>query len=360
MSKVNYCLNGNPVIDQVEKYRINKTSEDFLPILFYYENYKEVWYAQLSDYMDRTTFDSEFEFKLIHAINSFNPEHANEFAASKKLSRLGNFNRWFYKILTNWKSNIKTSAFRLKKRPSIMCPVCGRKVGRIDEAHLLHQKTKSDLPHYMVWEGMIYEVANKPGIYAITWGVHTSDKWNDLNDGKSKEYADEKRRIRWPWRLPDGSRGVLCPFTQKTIAALDEEYLQSLPNQYGKYAECITWDEFNSRYPHALIQSETFSLDYNPNSDSSFLNEIVAGQVCEEEMSYDEIKNGDVSTRYEYTFRTIEQCVHDETDRMILKLVASGYETDDIAESLELDKKDIKKRLRAIRDCAELETLLRN
>jgi hypothetical protein len=342
-------------------YRDCRRSEDFLPILFYYENYKDVWFAQLSDYMDRMTFESEFDFKLVHAINTFDPEHAEKNAVAKGLSRLGNFNRWFYKILTNWKSNVKTSSFRLKKRPPVTCPVCGRRVGRIDENHLQHWKTKSDLPRFMFWKGKIYDVFTKPAVYAVTWGDKTAAKWADFRAGKFKDYNDEKRRIRWPWRLPDGSRGVLCPFTKRIVPEITEEYIRSLPDKHSRYAEPTSWEEFVIRHPNALIQSEPYSLDHTVRDEESFLSGMVAGGRPEDDdLDYQEIQEGRVTQKYEYTFKTIEQCIHDEVDQGILKLIASGYEVDDIAETLEMEKKEVRRRIRAIRDCKELEEMLKS
>jgi len=360
MSKVNYCLNGRPVTEQVVLYRDGRKSEDFLPILFYYENYKDVWFKQLSDYMDRMTFESEFDFKLVHAINTFNPEHAEKNAIVKSLSRLGNFNRWFYKILTNWKSNVKTSSFRMKKRPPVTCPVCGRKVGRIDENHLQHWKSKSDLPRFMFWKGMIYEVMTKPAVYAVTWGDRTAAKWRDLKEGKTKEYSDQKRRVRWPWRISDGSRGVLCPFTKRVVPEINEEHIRSLADKHSRYAEPLRWEEFIVLHPTALIQAEPYSLDYVVNDEEFFLGSMVANAKSEDDaLDYDEIKSGKVNQRYEYTFKTVDQCISDGVDRDILKMIASGYEIDDIAETLKMEKKHVRRRVRAIRDCKELEQLLR-
>lgn len=360
MSKVNYCLNGKPVTEQVVLYRDYRQSKDFLPILLYYDNYKDVWFAQLSDYMDRGDFESEFNFKLVHAINTFNPEHAEKNAVAKGLSRLGNFNRWFYKILTNWKSNVKTSSFRRKKRPSVTCPVCGRKVGRIDNAHLQHWKAKSDLPRFMCWKGRIYDVVTKPSIYAVIWGEKTAAKWRDLRAGQVKAYTDEKRRVRWPWRLSDGKRGVLCPFTKRIVAEINEEYLKSLPDKHSRYAEVVSWEDFVTRHPTALIQAELYSLDHCSLNEDSFLREMVADiKPGDEGLDYDSIKDGRVPLKYEYTFRTIEQCIKDELDRDILRLISSGYEKDDIAEALKIEKKEIRRRINAIRDCKELEQLLR-
>ncbi len=360
MSKVNHCLNGKPVTEQVVLYRDFRRAQDFLPILLYYENYKDVWFAQLKDYMDRMTFESEFDFKLVHSINTFNPEHAEENAIAKGLSKLGNFNRWFYKILTNWKSNVKTSSFRMKKRPPVTCPVCGRKVGRIDELHLQHWKAKSDLPRFMFWKNKIYEVVTKPAVYAVMWGDKTAAKWRDLQSGELKEHKDKKRRVRWPWRLSDGQRGVLCPFTKRIVAEINEDHIRSLPDKHSRYADVVSWEEFASRHPTSLIQSELYSLDHSTSrNEESFMGQMIADvKPSDEAIDYKSIQDGKVPTRYEYTFSTIEQCVADEIDRNILKLISSGYEMDDIAEALSMEKKEIRRRIRGIRDCKELEQLL--
>ena len=363
MSKVNFCLNGTPVTEQVIIFKQSGKAEDFLPIMLYYENYKDHWFAQLEGYIDRSAFESEFDLKLLYAINKFDADFAQQNASKKGLSFQGNFNRWFYKILTNWKSNVKTSSFRVKKRPPVTCPICGRQVGRIDEEHLRHIKGLGDLPRFMVWAENIYEVISAPRVYAVTWGQKTTTKWQALNDNRLKEFADDKHRVRWPWRLPDGKRGVLCPFTKHVVPIIDELYLRSLPDKFRHYAEQVSWEDFVREYPNALIQSEIYSLDRCAmEDDGTALHDYVADNR--------HLHGGDdplditmldqsTTTRYEYTFQTIEQCVEDLIDRRILKLIAAGYVLDDIAETLDIDKKDLRKRIRGIRNCKQLEELLK-
>jgi hypothetical protein len=211
----------------------------------------------------------------------------------------------------------------------------------------------------MVWKGVVYEVVSKPSVYAVTWGNRTVNKLRDLQDGLSKEYSSEKRRVRWPWRLDDGSRGVLCPFTKKIVSELDDTYIRSLPSEYSRYAENLTWEEFISRYPTALIQAELYSLDRTNRDDDSFLHSMVADQSWDNIPDYEDIKLGRISCYYEHTFRTIDECVQDEIDRDILKLIAAGYAADDIVDTLNVEKKEIRRRIRSMRDCKELEQLLR-
>lgn len=364
MSKVNFCLNGRPVTEQVILFKQSGKAEDFLPIMLYYENYKDHWFSQLEGYIDRSAFDSEFDLKLLYAINKFDAEFAQKNASKKGLSFQGNFNRWFYKILTNWKSNVKTSSFRVKKRPPVSCPICGRSVGRIEEEHLKHIKTVADLPRFMVWENDVYEVVATPRVYAATWGEKTPDKWDALNNDRLKEYASEKHRVRWPWRLPDGKRGVLCPFTKNIVPIIDDLYLASLPVKFRHYATPMTWEEFVSQHPTALIQSEIYSLDRcSMDAEDVSLRDYISDnrriQNSEDHMDVAMIESGNIAIRYEHVFQSIDQCVEDPVDQRILKLVAAGYVMDDIAETLEISKKDLRKRLRSIRSCKQLEELLK-
>lgn len=357
MSKKNYCFNGNPVTDQVVIYQKTHKSDDFLPILLYYENFKDIWFSQLSDYLDRMSFESEFEFKLMRAVDSFSYVEAKKYAEENGLSLLGNFNRWFYKILTNWKSNVKTSAYRVKKRPSVLCPVCGRSVGKIDEEHLQHYKTTADMPRFFVWEDNIYEFSNIPKVYASIWGKFTPEKMKELKEGNIKQFCFDKRKVRWPWRLETGKRGVLCPFTKKIIDKIDNEYIKLLPDKYNRYAQPMKWEEFISTHPSALIQTEVYSIDYyllgkksseNINLSESVVsnNRVASGS---EGIEINSIANC-VDDRYEHTFSTIDKHVEDLIDRKILKMFAAGYNEDDMEKYLGIDRKDIKKRVKNIKE----------
>lgn len=362
MSKLHFCLNGTSVTDQVIIYQKSRLSDDFKPVMKYYDDYRDVWFAQLEDYMDRAIFDSEFEFRLFKAVDSFDSDAAQQISSDRGLDFMGNFNRWFYKILMNWKSNVKTSSFRLKKRPPVYCPVCGRQVGRIDKDHLQHYKSVSDLPKFMTWKGSIYEVFSNPRQYAVTWGKKTRQKLFDLRNGSIKIYESEKRKVRWPWRLSDGRRGVLCPFVKKIIPKIDDIYLLSLSDKHNRYAPIIRWEEFVSTYPSALIQSEILSTDssLDSNEDNILRDQISGNERISRSISTDAdiLENKSPPQEFEHAFRSIDKCVKNDIDAKILKLVAAGYSVDDICETLKMDKKDVKIRIRSVRQSVDLQQML--
>lgn len=359
MSKINYCINGNSVTNQVVQYKKTRKPEDFLPILLYYDNYKDYWFKKIEDYSDRMTFESDYDFKLIQAVDSFNEEKANEYAEEFSLDPSANFNRWFYQVISNWQSNIKSSSFRLKKRQGVVCPVCGRTVARIDEQHLQHFKTTKDLPRFFEWENKIYEVMLIPRLHAICWGVSDQNKLGELEQGKTDLHAGKKKRIKWPWRSANGKRAVVCPFTKKLIPSLNDEHILTLPDKFSRYAENISWSDFNYHYPNAILQSESFSLEYSGNrNDKSLLvdkidknNKIHNGTYCEaSKMSLDA----------QDAVVIIEQCFSDETDRAILRLISCGYSEQDVIDTIKIDKKEFKKRIKNIRQCKEFEKILKD
>ncbi len=365
MGKLHYCDNGVAVTDQVVRYKkfrntksddnntnykLSFLDEEYKLIQRYFNNYKEYWYDQLADYLDREEFDADFDFRLFKAVETFDEDKARSLASTYGWTFLGMFNRWFYKILSHWKSNVKTSSFRLKKRPSVLCPVCGRSVPRITEEHLKHYKTARDLPSYVVWEGSLYEVHTSPKQYIYTWGSKTAKKVKALKKGNSKSISEYKHRTRWKWKLDNGERGVLCPFTKKIIPEITNAYLSSLDSKHNRHAESISWQDFIERYPNHLIQSEIYSLDYleSDADEEGFLKDHIPG-------TYDMSDNGivcfdDPDSGYEHAFRTIEECIEDDTDQLILKLIAVGYTIDDISDTLNLNKKEVRRRLRLIRD----------
>lgn len=358
MAKLNYLSNGKSVTDQVVCFQTSRDDDDYLPIKLYYEDFKDIWFKQLSDYLDRPTFESDFDFKLCRAVDTFNEEEARKYARNNGWSFVGMFNRWFYRILTNWKSNVKTSSFRIKKRPAIICPVCGRSVGKIDEKHLQHYKTMSDLPKYMTYKGRIYQVASAPGEQIVTYGKYKRLKLEILNSGKAKEFADEKEVVKYPW----GNK-VVCPFTKKLVPALTEEYIKSLPNQYSRYAQPFSWFEFIEEYPSALIQSEIYSLDFiSDPEEGPFADHVDKDMKSphQQEMStLDQIRSQKVRMRFDDIFSSIDEHVDDECNREILKLIAVGYSSEDIADSLNLQKSEVRKRIRYVRDSArDLEKVL--
>jgi hypothetical protein len=355
MGKLHYCLNGEKVTEQVIKFQHSRSSRDYLPIQLYYDDYKDQWFNQLTDYMDRVTFEAEFDFKLCRAVDSFNGSHARALAQKNGWSFLGAFNRWFYKILSNWKSNVKTSAFRIKKRPAVQCPVCDRFVGRIDVEHLKHYKGLSDLPKFFVYKKQIYETTTTPRVQAVCWGEKTPAKWKALESGDVKAFSHEKRRVEWPWEK-GGRRVVVCPFTRRLIPIIDEAYIRSLPDKYSRYAEPLAWEEFIERYPSAMIQTEVFSLDHSMMGEDGevYLRDHVAidKRVSSNEstLDYEMVCKDNVSSQFEYVFRAISDCVDDDVDQDILKLLAGGYTVDDVADTLEIEKTEVRRRIRSVRD----------
>lgn len=360
MSRLHYCLNGNSVTDQILLYQKSKSPADYLPIQNYYNEYKDHWYAQIEDYIDRVSFESEFDFKLCRAVDSFKIETADSIAAAKGYARLGAFNGWFYKILANWKSNVKTSSFRLKKRSPVQCPICGRFVGRIDSEHLQHHKSISDLPRFFVYDNEIFETSAVPRVNAVSWGEKTPEKWKDLQKGQTKLYT--KKRVDWPWKLADGSKGVMCPFTKKVINQITVEYLQTLSEKHGRYAPVTSWESFVEKYPSSLIQSEMYSLDravFNGRDEKVFLKDhIVRAPKQSTGFDYNQMCSGVVPVQFEHTFILIDKFVKNETDRKILKLTAVGYSVEDISDTLVMDKKDVRNRIKSVKTNRDLETFL--
>ncbi len=357
MSKLHYCENGTSVTEQVVRFRETRKCEDYMPIQLYYNDYKDQWFNQVGDYMDRQTFEGEFDFKLIRAVDTFNDKESKRLATKNGWSDVGRFNRWFFRILTNWKSNVKNSSFRLKKRPSVQCPVCGRRVARIDANHLQHYKTLKDLPKFFVWKGNIYELSVLPRVYVITWGKKTKDKWEALHSREYKRFSSEKRRARWPWRLRNGQRGAMCPFTKKIVMEINDEYIRSLPDKHNRYADPIEWERFIEHYPSSLIQSEVYSLDYHSSDQDEdvYLRDYIAKDYrslyfSSSSMDYAKICRGEISTEYEFAFYTIDSIIPDEVDRIVLKLIAIGYSIEDISGTLQMDKKDVRRRIRLVRD----------
>jgi len=330
-------------------------------------NIKNNRFSQLEDYMDRETFDSEFDFRLSRAVDKFSDQQSKHLANKNGWTDAGRFNRWFFKILSNWKSNVKTAAFRLKKRPSVQCPICGRFVGRIGKEHLEHFKGLSDLPRYFIWKEEIFETASVPRVNAVSWGIKTAPKWRSLRKSESKSYINDKHRVDWPWFLEDGEKGVICPFTKTIIRQITEDYIRTLPNKYSRYADPVEWEDFIEIYPSSIIQSEVYSLEHfiheGRNNEKTSLRNCISmdsrTSSSVETLDYEMICAGKIPIRYENTFHTIDLLVKSTTDRDILKLIAAGYLIEDISETLEIDKKEIRRHMRLIRDnITDLESML--
>lgn len=348
MAKLHHCADGTPITEKVLVYQKYRKGDDYLPIYRYYDNFKDKWYMELRDFLDRSTFDADFDFKLCRAIQSFDEAQARLLCEKYKWSFLGAFNRWFYAVLRNWKSNVKTSAFRQKKRPSVQCPVCGRYVPKIDEIHLAHIKTKSDLPKAFSWKGNIYSVITAPDSHATCWGKYTHKRLTRINNGDIKGL--EKERIEWLWYSKDGTRGVVCPFTKKIVTDLSNDYIASLPKQYNRYAKVMSWQDFVEEFPNpVLIQAEIYSLDYNAADEDASLRENIAVSEVSSSMRHEDIEQNRIPLSYEHVFHLIETSIEDEIDQKIAKLVAIGYSDNDIVSVLEIDKKEVRQRKRDLR-----------
>lgn len=353
------------IVVHVLNYQKSKSSTDYEPIKKYYDNFKEKWFQQVEDYLDRNSFESEFDYKLHRAVETFNDGKSKDLAAKNQWSSTGRFNRWFFRVLTNWKSNVKNSSFRAKKRPAVQCPICGRFVTRITEEHLQHVKTVSDLPKYMHWDGQIFEIATKPKSAAVCWGEYTSAKMRDLQNGNTTEYKDMKRKVKWPWKTDDGKRAVFCPLSKRIVPVINDEYLNTLSASVNRYAEPYSWEQFIELHPYTLIQSEMFSLEYDSmerQSETPFKNTVCVDRRIPGSVSgidHNSVSSGNVPMDYSDTFDMITKNISDNTDREILKLVAIGYEFDQISETLNIKRADIRRRIKRIKEVnKELEASL--
>ena len=157
----------------------------------------------------------------------------------------------------------------------------------------------------------------------------------------------------------------MCPFTRKVVPELSPDYIASLADKYSRYAEPLNWELFVERYPSALIQSDTYSLDFHSGTygrqrgDDAVLKDFVDkdrrvdAPTLASAMTYERICQGDIPSEYEYVFHMIKTLVKDEDDQELLKLIAIGYSPDDIADTLGMDKNEIRRRQRAIRECSK-------
>lgn len=367
MSKLHFCSNGESVTNQVIKYQQTQSEADYLPIQQYYETYKDHWFSQVDDHIDRSSFESEFEFKLIKAIQSFKALTAAKIAADKGYTAVGAFNGWFFQILLHWKSNVKNSSFRIKKRPSVQCSVCSKHVPRITNEHLQHYKTCRDIAKYFVYDGKIYETAMIPKAYIVCWGVKTKEKWNALLKSDYKKFISDKKDRRWLWFLKGGEKGVFCPLSKNIVKQIDDKYIESLPVKINRYATPMSRGDYVEKYPNSLLQADTYSLDFYTGGDKvdqTLMDYVDKDHRVAKEansfVSYQDICSGNVPTEYEFVFKAIDDMVPDDADRDVLKLVAAGYVIDDISETLGIDKREVRKRMKCIGNNKSLEIKLQS
>ena len=76
-------------------------------------------------------------------------------------------------------------------------------------------------------------------------------------------------------------------------------------------------------------------------------------------LDFDDVVSGKTPVIYEYVFHVIDQNIEDDTDKHILKMISAGYSVDDVADSLELSKKDVRTRMRAVKEDKDFECLLK-
>jgi hypothetical protein len=354
-------MNGVPVTQQVVKYQKTHDNRDYLPIQLYYERYKDKWYNKIKDHIDRVSFDSDYDYRLVKAVDSFSMSKAKLIADKKGYGSLAAFNGWFYSCLSNWSNNIITSSYRMKKRPSVSCPICGRMVTNITEDHLKHYKTIGDLPKFVTWKNKIYEVCPIPKNVITCWGDYAITKMRNLNKGISKPYLNDKHKVLWPWHDSNGDPRVICPFTRKMVKQIDDEYIQSLPNEYNRYSEHIEWSSFIEKYPGTLLHADIYSLDHLSSSNDISLADYVSTDLRVDQgnsyMDWQMIRNGVSNTKYDHVFKIIDRYV-DESDRDIFKLLAIGYTVDDIADTLNIDKKSIKDSMKTAKSLDEMKQML--
>ena len=359
-----YCSDGSPVVARAIEYKQTRSSDAYILVKEYYDNFREYWYKKMEGYMDRSSFNNEFDFKLCKALDTFKIDVADEIAAKKGYSRLGAFNGWLYSILAHWLSNVKSAHFRAKKRPPVHCPVCGRWVPRIDQDHLQHIKTLNDLPKFFERDGVIYETQTAPKAFAISWGNYSELKMDKLLSGSKKTYSASKMKVKWPFFYEDKKRGVVCPFTGKIVPAITNEYIkEEVPQSDNRFAEPISWMDFEERYSKVLIQSEIYSVDDSSHGDDdgALTRDHLIGKYVLEEVDHNNVDGYANCVKYEHAFSIIKKHVDDEVACKILQLIAIGYTVSDISDSLGIEKADIRKKIKSVREsCSGMKMQLIN
>jgi hypothetical protein len=356
--ELNVCSNGRCVVEQVLRYRELKDlgyvgiplNDAFAPIKEYYDEFKQQWYTSLKDYLDKATFISDFDFKLVRAVDSFDVVRAESLAHKHGWSLKGMFNRWFFAILINWARNVRGQEIRAKKRPAVQCPVCGLYVVKIDESHLQHARTTQQLPAVVVYEGRIYNRYLRPRFSAVCWGEYTEQKFRDLLAERVTAYT--KTSVKWPWHV-NGKRKVLCPLTDRLVDLINDDYISQLPLEYRHYADPMDWTEFAAAYPKTIIHSDIRSLDAETGEEDGM---VLRDQVLatEDYASLDPELIGDCETvphmRYQDVFDVIDRHVAAPVDKKILKMVCAGLSVEDISSTIDLPIRNVRTRMKVIRD----------
>lgn len=351
------CADGISVDEKVKKFQENRSSDTFEQIGKYYDDFREFWYKQVNEYIDREDFDREWSTKLLHSVETYKEDKALDICRSNGWSMTQKFNRWFYRALKNWICNIKTQAFRTKRRPGILCPICYREVPKIEERHLSHIKTTKDVPKAFEYKGAVYKTFLKP------------KKEAKIFEGSLKEVLKTHNvkalNVQWPWYLDTGEIGVFCPFTKRIVSSITDEYISTLPDKFKYYAKPYTWLEFQQEFPSYMVHSEIMSLDYSGNEknnrvfmDSVKTNKRILGGAFPSYLC--SVSELDLSIEYEYVIDAIEKNVLDEIDKDILKYIIIGHDIRYVCDELGITRKEIKDRLVNLKKNKSLEMFLIN
>lgn len=351
------CSDGIPVDKKVKLFQETRESDVFEIIGDYYDGFRDFWYKQVTEYIEKDDFDREWSTKLLHSIETYDEDKAMDICRSHGWSMNQKFNRWFYRALKNWICNIKTQAYRTKRRPGILCPICYREVAKIEERHLAHIRSTKDVPRAFEYKKIVYKTSLRP------------KNETKIFECKLKEALKMRNikttTIKWPWFLENGDPGVFCPFTKKIVPQITDEYIATLPAKHKHYAKPYTWFDFQKEFPSHMIHSEVMSLNY---SDSDKSNRVFIDSVKKDKRivgglfpSYlCSISDLELAIEYEHVINIIEKNVNDETDQYILKHIALGNDIKFLCDDLGISKKEFKERMLTLRQNKLLEMFLVN
>ena len=342
------CRDGTPVDERVRSYQLTRSDRDFEQIKDYYDDFRDYWFAKVQELLDRDDFEREFYNKLHQAVETYNEEKAITLCRLRGWSLKQKFNRWFYRALQNWASNVRASKFRGKNIPSVVCPVCMREVSRIDERHLQHLRTVQDLPSVFEYGGRVYRTMLKPRKFARYYECSLRNALRRL--------PDRSKKTSWPWYLHDGKTpGVLCPLTGDIVPEITNEYIQAMPAEHRHYAPPCTWDEFQQAHPSALPHAEVYSLEYGGDGEAMFRDfvhvnaRLTAAEIPPYSCFYEDLKKASVPIEYEFVVDAIRRYVVDPLEREILKLATLGYTEAEMCYRLCIRKAELNAKLRSLR-----------
>lgn len=351
------CSDGTSVDIKVRKFQLLRKNDDFIQVQKYYDDFKDHWFKQVDELVDKEEFETEWHAKLLHSMETYKEDRAVEACQENGWSMEHKFNRWFYAALKNWISNIKTQAFRSKRRPGIVCPICFKEVIKIEEKHLLHIRTTRDVVKVFELNGSVYKTMLKPRKEARVYLCNLKEA---LKKPSEKTIVE-----KWPWKMSDGKPGVFCPYTKKIVPIINDEYLLGLSKKYRHYAKPYTWFEFQEEFPNYMVHSEIMSLDYENSKvngkvfvDMIGRNRRLSGS-CPPKLCHPKLlKNGFSSQEYEHAVNAVDTLISDDVDNKILKHIMVGIDFRDICEELSISKKELRFRISKIKNNKKLETIL--